>query len=32
MDRLGYFKEKIEKGGLQNENMDRKIECKEAVR
>lgn len=32
MDRLGYFKEKIEKGGLQNENMDRKIECKEEVR
>uniref|UniRef100_UPI00396CA56C helicase-related protein n=1 Tax=Streptococcus suis TaxID=1307 RepID=UPI00396CA56C len=32
MDRLGYFKEKVEKGGLQNENMDRKIECKEEVR
>ncbi|HEK9816790.1 TPA: helicase, partial [Streptococcus equi subsp. equi] len=25
MDRLGYFKEKIKKGGLQNENIDRKI-------
>ena len=32
MDRLGYFKEKVEKGGLQNENSDRKIECKEEVR
>ncbi|HGI2780394.1 TPA: helicase-related protein [Streptococcus agalactiae] len=32
MDRLGYFKEKIKKGGLQNENIDRKIECKEEVR
>ena len=32
MDRLGYFKEKIKKGGLQNENSDRKIECKEEVR
>ena len=32
MDRLGYFKEKVEKGGLKNENSDRKIECKEEVR
>ncbi|WP_207645695.1 phage NrS-1 polymerase family protein [Peptostreptococcus sp. D1] len=32
MDKLGYFKEKMEKGGLQNENSDRKIECKEEVR
>ena len=32
MGRLGYFKEKVEKGGLQNENSDRKIECKEEVR
>ena len=32
MDKLGYFKEKVEKGGLQNENSDRKIECKEEVR
>lgn len=32
MDRLGYFKEKIEKRGLQDENIDRKIECKEEVR
>ena len=32
MDRLGYFKEKVEKGGLRNENSDRKIECKEEVR
>ena len=32
IDRLGYFKEKIEKRGLQDENIDRKIECKEDVR
>ena len=32
MDRLGYFKEKIEKRDLQDENIDRKIECKEDVR
>lgn len=32
IDRLGYFKEKIEKRGLQDENIDRKIECKEEVR
>ncbi len=32
MDKLGYFKEKVEKEGLQNENSDRKIECKEEVR
>ena len=32
IDRLGYFKEKIEKRDLQDENIDRKIECKEDVR
>nr|WP_314025004.1 helicase-related protein [Filifactor alocis] len=32
IDRLGYFKEKIEKRDLQDENIDRKIECKEEVR
>ena len=32
MDRLDYFKEKVGKGELQDENTDRKIECKEEVR
>lgn len=32
INRLGYFKEKIEKRGLQDEDIDRKIECKEEVR
>jgi len=32
MDRLDYFKEKVGKGELQDENIDRKIECKEEVR
>ena len=32
MDRLDYFKEKVGKGELQDENTDRKIECKEEIR
>ena len=32
MDRLDYFKEKVGKGELQDENIDRKIECKEEIR
>jgi len=32
MDRLGYFKEKVEKGDFKEETVDRKIECKEEAR
>ena len=32
MDRLSYFKEKVEKGDSKEETADRKIECKEETR